>query len=658
MRKGMFLKLAATNLKNNRSIYIPYMLTGIGTICMFYIMSAVADADGLENMRGGAVLVTMLTMGVAIIGIFSLIFLFYSNSFLMKRRKKEIGLYNILGLEKRHIGRVMFYETVMTYCICLAAGLGLGILLSQLIFLVLLKILNYSVVFTIGLSVSSMVNTACLFGVIFGLTLLYNWVGIYRISPLNIMQEAKAGEREPKNKVLVTLTGLLLMGWAYWAAITVENPLTALNLFFIAVLAVIMATHLLFSAGSITFFKFLKTRKNYYYQAKHFTTVSGMIYRMKQNAAGLANICILSTMVIISISTTVSLYFGMNNLLETRYPYDISIDLTSNGSDERQAFTQYVEDILETCGLEAKDLSSITQLRLVVLENEGVFSTDGFSNLSDISLVSVIPQEEYTRITGRKADLGDQEMLVFVSEGGTYLDSYDLFGTSYSIKERLDDFPGYEAEEQESYKSFFGIVVKDLNVMEQIRAGYYAGREQINGTVYNMSFNLDADPEVKKAVANQIIEGSGQFSSSLYLECRESNREDFASLYGGFFFLGIFLGFLFLMATVLIIYYKQISEAYDDRERFEIMQKVGMSHREVKNAIRSQVLTIFFLPLVMAVVHVLAAFNMMKRLLYIFNLSNISLFVGCTAVTILVFAIIYALVYSATSKVYYRIVMR
>jgi hypothetical protein len=508
MNRFFYTKLAVNNLVKNAQTYIPYLLTSIGTIMTFYNMRFLVAAKDIGNLSDSASLRSVLALGAGVIAVFSVIFLFYTNSFLIKRRKKEFGLFNILGMEKKHIARIMFWETLLVAVISLCVGLAAGILFSKLMILLLFKIISFRVTFGFEIPISAVIYTTVLFGGIFILNLIYNISQVVRSKPIELLQGGNVGEKEPKTNWLLASIGAVSLGIAYYIALTTESPLAALQLFFVAVVLAMIGTHCLFTAGSIALLKMLRKNKSYYYQSKHFIPVSGMIYRMKQNATGLANICILSTAVIIMLSTTVSMYVGMEDVLRTRYPRNI--------------------------------------------------------------------------------------------------------------------------------------IVSASNVSGELS--------------YHYAFDVDDERDAQISLVSTLQKAVHQLNVDGYVEGAESSRESFYSLYGGLFFIGIFLGLLFIMATVLIIYYKQIAEGYDDRERFEIMQKVGMSRAEVKQAIQSQVLTVFFLPLVTAVIHIAFAFKVITKLLEVLNLTNVQLYAGCTVVTILVFAVFYIIVYAVTARTYYNIV--
>lgn len=605
-------------------------------------------------MPGGGSLLGMMSFGTITIGIFSVIFLFYTNSFLMKRRKKELGLYNILGMEKRHIGKMLFFETLFIAVIGLAGGLLCGILFSKLIILILMKMLNFTTPIAFEVSMRGIVMTMTLFCAIFIVMLISNQARIHLANPIELLHGGNVGEKEPKTKWILAVFGFLALGSGYFIAITTKSPIDAIALFFVAVILVIVGTYCLFTAGSIVLLKALRKRKNYYYQTKHFTSVSGMIYRMKQNAVGLANICILSTMVLVMISTTVSLYLGVEDALDFRFPADITIQKNYEPNDtfSKDTLKQEALKRIKEAKRCVSDIKEQTSLAFSVGREGNSFVFEEGNNTIATSKQHVlifISAGEYKALTGKEASLNKDEVLIF-SDPIKLGKTFDLFGTTYTVKGELTK-PPIESDYKSLLVNTHFIVVADDGVLNHIYQGEKeVYKERANSIEYQLNINIDGTDEEIIACFNK-VKDLGDYTSS-----RAATRKDFYTIYGGFLFLGIFLGTLFLMATVLIIYYKQISEGYDDKERFEIMQKVGMSKEEVKNSIGSQVLTVFFLPIVAAGIHVLAAFPMITRLLVLFNLTNISLFVYCTLGTVIIFAIIYAIVYLVTARVYYKIV--
>mgnify|MGYP003264448244 FL=1 len=641
MNNFIYEKLAVTNLKNNRKTYVPYIFTGVLTVMMFYIIDALSRGKGITQDT----LKICLQYATGVIVVFAVIFLFYTNSFLIKRRKKEIGVYNILGMGKRHIARMMAVETILTAGISILGGLVFGIIFGKLMYLLLLKILHNSVDMQFSVNGTAIVQTVILFAGIFLLTYLYNILQIQLVNPVELLHGGNQGEKEPKSRWLLVIIGVAALGNGYRIALTTEAPLEALLKFFIAVICVIIGTYALFIAGSIVVLKMLRKNKAYYYNPKHFTSVSGMIYRMKQNGAGLANICVLSTMVLVMVSTTVSLYAGMEDIMDSRFPRDVSIVCKQADVDHEEIIERLLKEQCEKAGVKITDRvwyrygSMNAVLKGDKLENVNQYYPD-----NHFYYVEMMTQDEYNRIEKRNVSLEEQEILTYTTNGKCGKKQINIAGQNYQVKKELPEMTSQPKSTAEIYKTLY-IVFANAEQIERIEPFSYADK-----------FNLKGDDGKQKEALEQIQNEFYEKIPDGTMESRMLSRSSFYELYGGLFFIGIYLGSMFIMATVLIIYYKQISEGYDDRERYQIMQKVGMSKKEVKRSIRSQVLSVFFLPLVVAVIHVAVAFKVMTKILGVLNLTNVSLFAVCTIITIAVFAVFYIIVYSITAKEYYRIV--
>lgn len=661
MNRFFYPRLALNNIKKNSQTYFPYILTCIGTIMMFYNMCFLANVKELGNIGGDTALRTILGLGTGIIGIFSVIFLFYTNSFLIKKRKKEFGLFNILGMEKKHIARIMFFETLFTALISLAAGILLGILLSRLLVLLLLKLISFQVTFGFEIPASAVAITIVLFCGIFLLNLVKNILQVHLSNPVELLKGGNTGEKEPKTKWPMAAAGAVCLGAGYYIALTTESPLAALSVFFIAVVLVIVGTYCLFTAGSIAILKILRRNKKYYYTIKHFTSVSGMIYRMKQNAAGLANICILSTMVIVMVSTTVSLYIGMEDVLRARYRRNIAVTAWKVSDSLTGKLDGIIGGQIEKAGIVPQNVVRYRHTDVMAVQDGASFTGRRSSNvdmsgdLADAALVTFITLDEYNRMDNKSESLSDGETLLYTLKGSIPKDAVDFGGLKLSIKKRLETLPT-EGGSAASLTYGYYMIVKDEDTIGKI-IRTMGGSEDDAGLSYYYGFDVDGGRDVQIKIVDALNAAfDNNKINNAYAEGAERSRSSFYTLYGGLFFLGMFLGLLFVMATVLIIYYKQIAEGFDDRDRFAIMQKVGMSRDEVKKSIRSQILTVFFAPLAVAVIHLLFAFRVITKLLTVFNLTNVPLFAACTAVTIIVFALFYTAVYALTARTYYRIV--
>ena len=661
MRRGFFARLAAGNIKKNGNTYFPYILTCVVTVTLYYIVKSLSLNPGLEEMAGDQTLISLMEMGTRIIGLFALIFLFYTNSFLLKRRKKEFGVFHILGLGKRHLAKTLAWESLYAFFISMAGGLLFGMALDKLMFLLIAKIVRAEVSLGFFVSAKAIWSTVRLFAVIFLLIFLNAVRQIQVATPVSLLQDSQAGEREPKTKWLSALLGFLCVGTGYYLAITTKNPISSIYIFFIAATLVVVGTYLLFTAGSIAFLKLLRSSKSYYYRTGHFISVSGMIYRMKQNAVGLANICILSTMVLVMISATSSLMIGIDDVVNSRYPYDFVVYSREDTEERSEALYARVRELQQEQGLSVTDEVEYSYLVFSAMQEGNSFRVSRENVLLDADKIVnlyVITLDEYNGATGANASLSDGEILLYDSQGGYNAPSLKLFDREYQVKAVLDDFPGKGLMAANIASSYF-LVVPGQQEMDAIYAKQKEALTNIASEPDSFyAFDTDAAQEEQRAFAAALLDlmQNGELKGSP--DSKVDADAIFLKLYGGFFFLGLFLGVLFLMAAVLIIYYKQISEGFEDRERFAIMRKVGLSRREVRAAIRSQVLTVFFLPLLMAGVHVAAAFPLMSRLLALLYLSNTKLYMACTAVSFLVFAAFYVIVYLLTARTYYRIVSR
>lgn len=642
MNKFLYPKLAWMNIKKNKQTYMPYILTCIGTMMMFYVIHAISLNDGLLNMPNSMSLQSILSMGVVVILIFSVIFLLYTNSFLIKRRKKELGLFNVLGMEKKHIAWVLFFETLFTSLISLAFGLFGGIILNKLMFVLLLRLLKFDIPLGFELDMASIEFTAQCFSLIFILTLICNLVQIWMSKPIELLKGGQVGEKEPKTKWISAIIGVLSLGIGYGIALSVETPLAAIPLFLVAVIFVMIGTYELFTAGSIVVLKLLRKNKKIYYKKHNFIAISGMMYRMKQNAKGLANICILSTAVIVMLSTTVSLYVGMEESLHTQYPQDVFLRGNNVDDEKINRINQILDDKVNEYQIKLKDEFHYKSKSMMATLKDGNYAL-GQNLSSDSYSFGFISIDDFNRLEQTDIQLSVDEVLIF-SISGTYgKDSIMINNQVYQIKQEFDEV-SFQPKQENSLFPVYLLIVNDIQIF---------GEEDV---YYSVGFNVDNTDEVSVEFVDSLNTEFRLNSIDAYVSGAASSRADFLMTYGGLFFLGIFLGTLFLMATVLIIYYKQVSEGYDDKERFEIMQRVGMSKQEIRKTIRVQILMVFFLPLIFMMIHIAFAFPIITKLLALFGLMNTQLFLAATIGTIVIFASIYALIFNLTAKTYYKIV--
>ncbi len=667
----LYFKLAKTNLSNNKPFYIPYIISSIITVAMLYMMSFLSDNKGLNKIMGADSLAIIFRLGVGIIVIFSYIFLFYTNSFIIKRRKKEIGVYNILGMEKRHLSKVLFVETIYSAIISLVCGIIVGIAFSKFILMVLYGIIGIHKTVEFFVNIHGIILCVVSFGILFLLTFLYNFMQIKLANPIELLRGTSVGEREPKTKILMTIIGVVCLAIAYYIAITTENPLNVLTLFFVAVLLVIIGTFALFTAGSIALLKLLRNNKKFYYNKRHFMAVSGMLYRMKQNAAGLASICILSTMVLVVISTTVSMYVGIQDELMARYPNDVCVTVDYNSViDKSSEIEKAIFDEIDSA--EVKNKKAFSYLSVFVGQKGDNFTTDKeHLSFQNSYLFYILSKDDFI-----KRDNSFKDKIGNISKGEAVVvlnKKYDkkdikIFGKNYKVNKSFEHMEDNDLYMISTLNGLGYIIldndesVQELYDMQEKMLGkganYYTNKIRFDFKSGNKKQKAAAYKKIDNVVKKYFKENKNDKKeiSSYWVESRQENEQSFYLLYGGLFFLGIFLGTMFLMVTVMIIFYKQITEGYDDRERYQILEKVGMSSREVKDTIKSQIRIVFVLPIFAAAVHVTAAFPMVNRLLKMLNLNNEKLFAGCLAATIIVFAVIYYLVFKVTSRAYYKIV--
>lgn len=665
----VYRKLAFTNIKNNGSLYLPYIISGIVTVAMFYIMMFLNNSKGLEKIYGSSYLTSIMALGVGIIAVFSYIFIFYTNSFIIKRRKKEIGVYNILGMEKRHIAKVMGIETVTVALIAIIGGIVTGMLFSKLSILLLYKILAVKETVKFEINFSTIINTLIVFGILYALTLIYNMMQIKLANPIELLRGGNVGEKEPKSKWLMAIIAVGCLAVAYYISFTTENPLKVLSLFFVAVLLVIVGTYLLFIAGSIVFLKMLRKNKKFYYNKKHFAAVSGMIYRMKQNAGGLASICILSTMVLVIIASTVSLYIGLDDELKTRYPMEAVTYVNYLEVDDNvDSVRDHIRQIIEDEGRTITDEKSYGYFNMLTKQNDNSLEkTSENDSLGNGTYVNIVTKDALCNLEDSLdekdiPELTDDSVAVYGMKKFNY-DSIKILGRKFDVKESKYYKIKKDAYISSSFTNEYYIVVNNMDTLTQLfnlQKEVYGDRAfTFRNTV---GFDFDGTKQqkidcVKKINQYLVSDAEKEIGNgTAYVEGRAENEEAVHTLYGGIFFLGIFLGTMFLMVTVMIIFYKQTSEGYDDKERYEIMEKVGMSNAEVKKSIQSQVRMVFFLPIVTAAIHVAAAFPMLRRLLVMLNLTDTQLMIECMIGTLLVFLVIYYLVFKLTSRIYYKIV--
>lgn len=670
-------------MKSNRRFYLPYILTVIGTAAAFYIMAAIVSDPGSKELAAGTsngpMYVSMfMTLGMFVLGLFSCIFLLYTNSFLMKRRQKELGLYSVLGMSKTNIAGIMVFEALYIALIGIGGGIAVGILLTKLVSLALFRLMRLPVPFGFSVQPIAIIIVVLFFAGLILLTLLANLAKVGRSRPVELLRGGNVGEKEPKANWFLTIVGVLFLGAGYAVAMLVDNPGMAVAVYFLAVFAVIIGTYCLFTSVSIAVLKALRRSKRYYYKAKHFISVSGMLYRMKRNAVGLANICILCTMVMVMVSGTLSLYLGSEEQVNTFCPADVVVETTyyASSTEDHVYNEETGEETIEyhtpydAAAMDAwfEDYFAAHKLTPSSAKAVEYYTFTAVDSEDHVSLVTAVTAETYAQLTGEAApELAPGEALAHVPSGykfGDGLNFLDKDGNTLSIQ-FVGEAQLSSAQVElntailsQSEDDDIVLVVPDTAALLELVAG------QENGSyVWRGQYDFDASDEAVSAMVDDYWaasrEGGGVdagYYDVLRIDLRSETERDVYGLSGGFLFLGVFLGIVFLMATVLIIYYKQVSEGYEDNARFDIMRKVGLSEREARRAIRSQILTVFFMPILVAAIHIAFDFNLVVLLLRLFSLTNVKLTALCTLGTLLVFCAVYAVVYALTARSYYKIV--
>ncbi|MDD3403679.1 MAG: ABC transporter permease [Hespellia sp.] len=671
MRALFYPKFAYSSIKKNKKLYIPYILTSILWVMMFYIITALSASPYVAGLKGGGSLTMILGFGGPVILFFSLLFLFYTNSFLAKRRNKEYALYNILGMNKKNIAHILLWDTMITYSISIVLGLLFGTVFFKVAELGLVNIIKGEPNYNLSINWNTVFIAVLGYAVIFVFILLKSLLKIKITNPIELLRSENAGEKPPKANWFVGILGVIILGVAYYIAMTVEDPLSAMSLFFIAVMLVIIGTFLLFISGSVLLCRILQKNKKYYYKSSHFVSVSSMMHRMKRNGSGLAAICILATMVLVMIASTTSLYFGMEKSIKERYPRQMNLQFELN--DIKSIDDEFIKNTdsfinAEFSKFDTKPVNSQYYKMIATggeIENGVIDLTPASLDASfkNIYQINMVPLEDYNSITGKSETLEKNEVLTYTTRTQFSENSLSFKGgNSFHVVKHLDKFWSDGSSAMSVIPTLF-IIVPDMEYATQGISSIadYNGNKMLNaGLVYGADCDLSEEKQIE--LYNELAHSSESLLStseniiSINWESRANEQADFYGLYGGLFFIGIILSVLFISAAVLIIYYKQISEGYEDKSRFDIMQKVGMTKKEIRKSINSQLLTVFFMPLVFSGIHLCFAFPIIQKLLLIFNLSNILFFGITTVVSFLVFGLFYAFIYRITSNSYYKIV--
>jgi putative ABC transport system permease protein len=653
-----FPKLAWNNIRKNKIEYFPFVLSVVVTVVLNLVVQMILTNPKMAKLPGASATMMLLGFGAVIIGLFTVVFITYTHSFLIARRNREFGLYNILGMSKKDIIKLLFIENFFVYFISMVLGVLSGIVFSKGMFLVLIKLLEEQV-FPFKISFLAIGGVCLLFAGIFIWLSIYDTISVLRAKSIHLLQSESTGEKEPKSRWIVTVLGLITLVVGYGISLTVETPLTALARFFIAVLFVIIATYALFIGGSITFLKIMKKKKSYYYQSKHFVTVSGMLFRMKQNAVGLANIAILTTMTLVSLVTTVGLYVGTNDIVHDLSPLEYSVNASNM---TRKDLETKVKPILKEKQVKIKKLISFetTTDAMAFLKkgNEMVTVQKEGGKMAEMSSFRLMTVGEYNHATGETLKMKKNELYVYDYLGKYDKDTLKLGTTTYQVKLLKTVMTGLG--NGNSILHQYLIIAKDNTVVQEIANQYtgFSGDKMLNQPISTMYFDLagkvkkETNEELKKLIPE--IDPNG----GVRINVTEELTKEFQGFSGGFLFIGLIFGFSFILATALIIYYKQVSEGQADKRRFEILQKVGMSHEEVKRTIKSQVIWVFFLPIIVAIIHLAVALPMIIKMLGLFNIRNTPLILATAGGTVFVIALLYYVIYQQTSKIYYKLVER
>ncbi len=680
MRNGLYPKLAAQGMRQNRRFFLPYLLALAGLTAAFYVMSALCADPGVVTMRGFAYVMVMMQIGMFVAGILSAVLLLYINSFLMKQRKKELGLYNILGMGKGNIALIQCWESLYTALLGIGGGLLLGVLFHRLATIALVSLLKFSIPFSSSLSLPAMGSTAVFFGFLLLLALALNLLRVRVSSPIELLHGGNVGEKEPRTRWLMAVVGAACLGAGYFIAVTTKDPALAMAFYFLAVILVIIGTYCLFTAGSIALLKLLRKNKGFYYQTGHFIGVSGMLYRMKRNAVGLANICILSTMVMVMISGTLALYLGQGEIIAAQYPaslnmtvhYDPAYGQTLNREEAEELIRQFAAEQ----NVPITSLRAVEFLHFNALANPDTrrLEVGGQGENNDRRAVYLLTAQDYAALTGSPAPAlrpGEAAVCGQLPPGfGSQLTIQGISGNSeigapksLTVTDSLPVITHFDTTFDMS--ETLCLVLSDSAQVQEFWALQSAALDNYAADlVTTLLVELDCTNEEEMALVDawsdasineNFFDGTGNWEY-WRVDSRAEMSVDGYAMAGGFLFLGIILGVIFLMATVLIIYYKQVSEGYEDQGRFEIMRKVGLTQREVKSSIRSQVLLVFFLPIAVAAIHILFDFNLVARMLTLFGVRTIATVALCTVGTLLAFLAVYAVVYLLTARTYYKIV--
>lgn len=671
MKRGLYFRLAATGMSKNKKFYFPYIFTCFCMVMMYYIIQFLRISDDFRTMRGGESMQMILEMGTPVIAVFSWILLYYTNSFLIRRRQKEFGLYHILGMGKRELVKILIWENLMTAVISIAGGLLGGILFSKLAELAAVRIVGNHLGYKMTIEPKAIYYTVSLFLAIFAVILLRMLIFIFRTKPVDMLKSETAGEKPPKANWILAIVGLIILAGAYWIAVSIEEPMEAMLWFMVAVLMVIVATYLLFIAGSVAFCRLMQKKKNYYYKTRHFVSISSMVYRMKRNGAGLASICILSTMVLVMVSSTVCLYASIEGNLAKGYPQQFSVEMASGSSledkDREEKLKETVGQTINENKIKLKETKEYHILSTACVKtDEGIkFEHENIKSLDSLKMLYILTVADYNRLTGENLSLEKNELYVYLPDEAYEKDTFQVEGCGNWKNKGTPDNQFICGDDVETLNSGVYLIVPDEAVMDQFEAAQRAVYgENASSEKLCYAFDTDLSEEGQVSLVSELqnnistLQLQDEQFPMVNVNARAVSKSDYYALYGGLFFLGILLGSVFIFGMILIIYYKQITEGYEEQGRFSILMKVGMTRKEVRQSINSQVMTVFFLPLAMAGMHTAFSFPIIRKILKMFAMNDEKLLILVMICCYLAFAVFYAAVYLLTSREYYKIVSR
>ncbi len=658
-KRGLVFRLAASSFRRNGTTYLPYLAACAFSVFVFFVFSLIINSDVSRNLPRVAYATMLLVLGQSLLCLIMVPFLCYTNSFLMKRRKRELGLYRILGMERKHIGWMIFWEALFVLVLALALGIGMGLLFAKMLFLVLLNLARLPLQATLSYTVRPFLETAAYFGVIMLLNLAWNLVQVYRVRPLELEMESAKGEKEVKHLGLWSLAGLFFLCAGYGTVLGSQFDSGIFNDFFCSVLFVVIGTYFLFTSGSVRFLKTLKGRHGFYYRAENFITINGLLGRMKKNAAGMANICIFSTMAIITLTCTVSLYLGVPSIMDYRYPYKVQAQfLPGMGFQEEEGLEGAVDALAQETGVEVRDYQGYFVLRCTGLLRTGEIVPDMGASAGKRVALELVDLEEYLRLAGSVETLGPTEVLLYTAGPDYGSDSLTLAGEAFRVKKELQEasfFPKNK-EDKLSWQEHYAIVLPGEEALAKAAASF--GLDASAQRIFQMECNPVGTQEAVEAFSQRLEQLLSSLPGFAYYVDHGEEMSNDESMYGGLLFIGIVFGLSFLICLLMILYYKQVTEGFEDQRNFEILEKVGMDKAEVQGTIRRQVSMVFYLPMAGALIHVAVGLKMVILLMGAINLFEPWLIRGCAAGVLLVFAALYVFAYHQTARVYYRIVHR